>query len=145
MRCDAGTCDLGEAVKSLTPSDVDALLKRFHGFHDARYLGIELIPPGDEKERFACLISLLAEDHANHAVARVVFRIDGLEEFQIRYNDLFDYPNVRDDIAIKTFDGKVYFDLGFSASDPQSPGDIRRSDIYFVGTTVSFDEFAESP
>ena len=61
-------------------------------------------------------------------------------KFQIRYNDGYDYPNVRDDVAIKTFDGKVFFDLGFAATEPQSPDDIRQSDIYFVGTTVACNE-----
>jgi hypothetical protein len=98
-------------MKSLTPTDVDKLLERYHNFHDAQYRGIELVPPMAPNEKFACHISLLAQDHSNGAVSNVSFRISGLGEFQVRDNDAFDYPNVRDDIAIKTFDGKVYINL----------------------------------
>ena len=131
-------------MKTLSTADIDALMNRFHGFHDAKYVGIEIMPPEGQDMRFACQISLLARDYGNGSVARVSFLIAGVMEFQIRYNDDIDYPNVRDDIAIKTFDGKVYFDLGSAATDPKSPADIRQSDIYFVGTMVSFDEHIES-
>ena len=127
-------------MNKLTPTDVDLLLKRFHGFHDAQYQGIELVPPTAPNEKFSCRISLLAHDHSNESVAKVVFLLNGIQDFHIRYNDVFDYPNVRDDIAIKTFGGKVFFDLGFAATEPQSPDDIRQSNIYFVGTTVWCDE-----
>ena len=125
---------------ALTPNETDKLLKRFHGFHDAQYQGIELIPPTAANEKFSCRIALLAQDHSSGLINKVVFHINGLGEFQIRYNEKYDYPNVRDDIAIKTYDGKVYFDLGFAATEPQSAEDIRRSDIYFVGSCVAVDE-----
>jgi hypothetical protein len=127
-------------MNTLTQHAVDVLLERYHSFHDAQYRRIELVPPMAPNDKFACNISLLAQDHSNGRAVHVVFRISGLEEFQIRYNEAFDYPNVRDDIAIKNFDGKVFFDLGFAAAEPQSPDDVRQSDIYFVGTGIAFDE-----
>ena len=68
------------------------------------------------------------------------FLIEGIEEMQIRYVEQIDYPNIRDDIAIKLFGGKVCFDLGSAAQEPQSIDDIRQSDIYFIGNQISFAE-----
>ena len=67
-------------MNTLTPNDVDLLLKRFHGFHDAQYQGIELVPPTTPNEKFSCRISLLAgQDHSNESVTKVVFHINGVQ------------------------------------------------------------------
>lgn len=131
-------------MSSLTPEEIDGLLQRFHGFHDAEYLGIELIPSERHNGTFSCRISLLARDYSAESAVRVVVGIDGVGEFQIRYNDQFDYPNVRDDITINMFDNRIYLDLGGAATDPQSANDVRQSDIYFVGRTLWFDEDIQS-
>lgn len=127
-------------MAKLMMDEVEDLLDRFHGFHDANYRGIHLVPPSVVDEKFSCVISLLAKDFRANRVVQAEFEIQGISEFRICYNENVDYPNVRDDIAIQDFEGRIFFDLGFSATQPQCPDDIRKSDIYFVGESISFVE-----
>jgi hypothetical protein len=121
----------------LTPETAQAVLDRFRGFHDAEYGEMRLIPHPGGVGCFCCFLRLRAYDRQLNELVSVEFRLDGVAEFQIIYHSNFDYPNIRDEVAIGYFESKFFINFGFAFEEQRSAADYRGARIHFVCETVT--------
>jgi hypothetical protein len=116
----------------ITAENCNAILEQYHGFHDAQYGRFTFDPDPRGSGVFDCAVILHAYDHSQNRPSDVELCLFRIKEFQIKYTVQFDYPNVRDEVAIGFYDQKAYVNFGFATDMPSCPADVKAADIFFV-------------
>lgn len=117
---------------AISKENCQAVLSTYHGFHDAEIRSLLFTPVADGKGRFHCDITLLCRNQENKSTETVVLSLANIDEFKWSYNNLLDYPNIRDDIAIGVFNDQFCVDFGSACEARTSLEEYRLADSYFI-------------
>ncbi|MEJ7591826.1 MAG: hypothetical protein WKF77_09770 [Planctomycetaceae bacterium] len=123
----------------LTRENVSAVMDAYHGFHDANIISVIVRPESGEAGYLDVEVELLARNFQNQDVENVKLLLWRVVELKLYYHKEFDYPCVRDDIAIGFFDELVFVDFGSACEPRESAEAFRSAYSYFVCESVSFE------
>ncbi|HQZ66000.1 MAG TPA: hypothetical protein PLY87_13020 [Planctomycetaceae bacterium] len=123
----------------LTRENVSAVMDAYHGFHDANIISVIVRPESGVVGYLDVEVELLARNFQNQDVENVKLLLWRVIELKLYYHKEFDYPCVRDDIAIGFFDELVFVDFGSACEPRESPEAFRSAYSYFVCESVSFE------
>jgi|GEM_PF-2357724 len=123
----------------LTCENVSAVMDAYHGFHDANIISVILRPESGVAGYLDVEVELLAQNFQNQVVENVKLLLWRVVELKLYYHKEFDYPCIRDDIAIGFFDDLVFVDFGSACEPRESPEAFRSAYSYFVCESMSFE------
>lgn len=123
----------------LTDKNLSAVIDAYHGFHDANIISVNVRPESGLAGYVNVEVELLARNFHNWDVENIKLLLWRVIELKLYYHNEFDYPCVRDDIAIGFFDELVFVDFGSACEPRESPKAFRSACSYFVCESVSFE------
>lgn len=123
----------------LTRENHSAVMDAYHGFHDANIISVIVRPETGIAGYLDVEVELLARNFQTQDVENVKLFFWKVVELKLYYHKDFDYPCVRDDIAIGFFDELVFVDFGSACEPRESPEAFRSAYSYFVCESVTFE------
>lgn len=123
----------------LTVKNIEEAMETYHGFHDANIISLLVRPQSSVAGNLDVDVELLARNFQTQGVENVRLYFRNVMELKLYYHSHFDYPCVRDDIAIGFFNELVFVDFGSACEPRRSPEDFRSAYSYFVCKSVSLE------
>lgn len=121
-------------------SDISRLLARFHEFSDAVLRSIVVLFEDDGTRRMDISIATRdAETVENDGWVCVMLSVDGISEMSVRERARTSLQVISDGIHISMYDQEIGIEFGGAIEAPDTIENLRGSDVYVLGGTLSFD------
>jgi hypothetical protein len=123
-------------------TDISRLLRRFYEFTDSVLRSISIRFDDDGTQRMDISISVRdAEAIDKHSWVCVVLFVDCISEMSVRDRPRTTIQVISDGIHIAMYDKQIGMEFGGAFEEPKNIEELRDSDVYVLGSTLSFDVF----